>query len=227
MGAVAKRPHLGPARGDVCEASVWENCPAACPPSWETRSTSKNPGRTPSLREGPDRDLRAKDAPGLGLRAGPKTEPIPVGGQQPVDRRGGDAKELLPLGLGELELSGALERLDDLGHERGQSLAAGAVQRRPDAPERLQHLGAVDPGALLPRGRVLAAAYLGERPASVGPAPARERAELVERPALLGLGRRLVAPRHLPGHGLALGHRESHRSPPPGPEGACTLRDHL
>jgi hypothetical protein len=43
------------------------------------------------------------------------------------------------------ELAVAFERLDRLGHERGQALARGTTQRRPHDPKRHQYLLSVDP----------------------------------------------------------------------------------
>jgi hypothetical protein len=188
-------------------SSVWQNSPVGFPPSWATRSTSQNPGeRSSRSANGPDRDLPAEQ--GAGFRPGPAPDPEagPLRGEGTVDRGGGDPQELLPhVGL-EGELSVAFERLDRLGHERGQALAGGPVRCRPDL-EWLDHVRAVGPLPRWARRLRRGARRFPQGPAGVPAGPAGELAQLVEHPRLALLRGPRVALGHLPRHRFALRHR--------------------
>ena len=79
-------------------------------------------------------------------------QPTALLSKDPIDRRCGASKQLCRTAGLDADLPASLEGLDDLGHERGQTLAGMTVRRGPDHPQRLDHLRTMDPGPGGPGG---------------------------------------------------------------------------
>jgi len=215
LGLVRHGPHLGPSRGHAGEVQGLAELPAGVASVVGDQVHLAEPGDPlVPLGEGPDGDLALEEAPGLGPRAAPDPEASALGRQQPVDRRRRDPQKLGPELRGDLQLAPPLHRLHDVAHERGQALAGWGVQRCPDPPERLQDVPSVGPG---PSGSSALRGLFGrlaQGTPGVTATPPRERAQLVQDPALLGFRSSSVPLRHLLRHRLAFRHREPHRVPP-------------
>jgi len=168
--------------------------------------------RVVPVGERPHRDLATQQRPRLGPDAAPDLEAATLRREEPVDRGGRDGEQLRPRIVVDVELVVTFQRGHDLGHERGEALAAGAAQHGPDLAQRHHDVVVVDDGSLGYASHL--DVTMGERATSVAARPARERAQLIQDRALLRLRCRGVAVHRGLRHVPSLSHRQPHGEPP-------------
>ncbi len=218
LGLVLHRAYLRPARGHIGHVQALAEVPGRVPALVAHEVDLEEPRAVlVPLGERADRDLVLEHRAGLGARSPFQLEASAGSLQPPVDGGRRHGKQQLALPWPQLELPEPLQDPHDLFHERGQALAAGAVERGPHLGKRGRQLRPVDEHPpprlpwLRPTGR------LPERAACVIAVPSRERTQLIGDPSLPLLGRPQVPHQRLLGHGLALHHGEPHRVPPSPP----------